>query len=98
MQLTTPAERRELLGPSDFTAAPHDGGERRPGAFSRLAICSRCLGETVSLAYCPGGITRMVSDSLVCHRDGIFGEHFHRTCTSCGHVWYERMLSAVTTI
>jgi hypothetical protein len=73
----------------------HDGrGPRLPG-FKRLAICTGCLSEAVMLAYCPGSTTRASSDLAGCHKEGVVQEHFHRTCTTCGHVWYERMLSAV---
>jgi hypothetical protein len=80
-------------GRSTDSMSRDSGGPRLPG-FKRLAICAGCRGEAVRLAYCPGSTTRTTSDSAACHTAGVIQEHFHRTCTTCGHVWYEGLLSA----
>jgi hypothetical protein len=71
-------------------------GKRRLPGFSRVAMCRACLCEDIRVDYCPGGVPKVTSDSLLCYADGLVDEHFHRTCTGCGRVWYEGMLSALT--
>jgi hypothetical protein len=77
-------------------AVPFSDKRRLPG-FSRLASCSACLAEDIRVDYCPGSVLKVTSESLLCHADGVLDEHFHRTCTSCGRVWYEGILSALAT-
>jgi hypothetical protein len=78
-----------------FAQNPIPSGRPPLPGFSRVAICPVCLGEEIRVDYCPGGAPRVTSDSRLCHADGVLDEHFHRTCTSCGRVWYEGMLSAL---
>jgi hypothetical protein len=52
------------------------------------ATCPKCGGKDVSTAYRE---TDLVWSCLY-HHERIGGEHFDRTCRTCGYVWAEACL------
>jgi hypothetical protein len=84
-----PRNLRPFVAPLQSRRISRDSAARRLPGFQRLATCRACLGEAIRIDYCRGDVK-----STQCHDEGVLDEHFHRTCATCGNIWYEGLLSA----
>ena len=59
------------------------------GVFNPEAKCSKCGGDNIGTAWCPGTTKRFERIVYNCNLDY---EHIHRWCSRCKYKWNEETI------